>query len=187
MAHTLATVPYASNGTLWAVDDGVLQRLKHYRGFLNLYGLSVLDVGQASYISSMLGISNHTCETDFNWDVRSYGDPYDVVTCFEVLEHVMNPALFLSSLICLMKPHGALYLSTPLAPPLSSLVWRGHFTEYRMDALNTLFDYVGLKVRRVEVFRSLPFSHALTGIRPFIRWAWAFKTVLFELTVGGTQ
>lgn len=46
-------------------------------------------------------------------DVSQHCLTYDVVTCFNVLEHVADPQLFLSALIKRMKPAGHLVLSTP--------------------------------------------------------------------------
>jgi hypothetical protein len=170
-------IPYSDSEPSQASDEGALVRLEHYRKFCDLSG-RVLDIGQPSFVSRSLGVCQNLEDADFNWGVDSCVFP-SAVTCFEVLEHIMNPALFLEGI----KSMGAkrVYLSTPLCPPLTAWIWRGHFTEYRLEALLTLFEYVGLEVVRYEVFRTLPFKHALTGIRPFIRWAFAYKTILFEL------
>lgn len=153
-------------------------RLKHYREFCELSG-KVLDIGPPSFVSKSLGITNHTLDSDFNQAVLPNTIHCDAITVFEVLEHVMNPALFLKN-IKAWSCGARIYLSTPLCPPLSRYVWEGHFTEYRLEALLTLFDYVGLRVIRYEVFRSLPISHAFTGIRPAFGW-FMYKTILFEL------
>lgn len=46
-------------------------------------------------------------------DVSQHSLTYDVVTCFNVLEHVVDPRSFLSALIKRMKLGGYLVLSTP--------------------------------------------------------------------------
>jgi 2-polyprenyl-6-hydroxyphenyl methylase/3-demethylubiquinone-9 3-methyltransferase len=38
---------------------------------------------------------------------------FDVVTCMEVIEHVMNPAAFVAELVHHLRPDGLLLLSTP--------------------------------------------------------------------------
>lgn len=44
---------------------------------------------------------------------------YDVVTCMEVIEHVMDPAAFVHELVRHLKPDGLLLLSTPNRTPAS--------------------------------------------------------------------
>ena len=43
---------------------------------------------------------------------RKYKKNYDVVTCLEVLEHVPDPAMLVSTCLKLLKPNGHLFLST---------------------------------------------------------------------------
>lgn len=47
--------------------------------------------------------------------------PFDLITSLEVIEHVTDPALFLSAIARLLKPDGLLILSTPNRTPLSRL------------------------------------------------------------------
>ncbi len=44
---------------------------------------------------------------------------YDLVTCMEVIEHVMDPATFVHELVRHVKPDGLLLLSTPNRTPAS--------------------------------------------------------------------
>lgn len=48
-----------------------------------------------------------------NEDVAQHRRNYDVVTCFNVIEHVVDPSLFLGHLAARVKPGGILVLSTP--------------------------------------------------------------------------
>ena len=43
---------------------------------------------------------------------KKYKKHYDVVTCLEVLEHVPDPAMLVSTCLKLLKPNGHLFLST---------------------------------------------------------------------------
>ena len=43
---------------------------------------------------------------------KKYKKSYDVVTCLEVLEHVPDPAMLVSTCLKLLKPNGHLFLST---------------------------------------------------------------------------
>lgn len=47
--------------------------------------------------------------------------PFDLVTCMEVIEHVDDPAIFLSHLARQVAPGGLLLLSTPNRTPMSRL------------------------------------------------------------------
>jgi 2-polyprenyl-6-hydroxyphenyl methylase/3-demethylubiquinone-9 3-methyltransferase len=48
--------------------------------------------------------------------------PFDLIISLEVIEHVTDPALFLSHVARLLKPEGLLILSTPNRTPLSKLM-----------------------------------------------------------------
>ena len=53
-------------------------------------------------------------------EIASQGlSQYDVVTCMEVIEHVMDPAAFVHELVRHLKPDGLLLLSTPNRTPAS--------------------------------------------------------------------
>lgn len=51
-----------------------------------------------------------------------HDDPFDLITCLEVLEHVTDPVLFIAQIARLLRPDGLLILSTPNRTPLSQLV-----------------------------------------------------------------
>ncbi|MBO9579345.1 MAG: bifunctional 2-polyprenyl-6-hydroxyphenol methylase/3-demethylubiquinol 3-O-methyltransferase UbiG [Sphingobium sp.] len=55
--------------------------------------------------------------------VESLKEPaFDLIASLEVIEHVTDPALFLSHIARLLKPDGLLILSTPNRTPLSKLM-----------------------------------------------------------------
>ena len=66
-------------------------------------------------------------------------ESFDVVTCFEVVEHVPRPRVLLADLRRVLKPNGTLLLSTPnrklrLLPPQRP--WNPeHLREYRLTSL----------------------------------------------------
>lgn len=49
------------------------------------------------------------------------GETFDLVVSFEVIEHVPDPAAFVSSLAAVLAPGGVMVLSTPNRTPLSRL------------------------------------------------------------------
>jgi cyclopropane fatty-acyl-phospholipid synthase-like methyltransferase len=60
---------------------------------------------------------------DVNTLLRSQADKFDVVTAFDIIEHVQNPASFLMELREVLKPGGVLAISSPDT---------GHFLRYLM-------------------------------------------------------
>jgi len=48
-----------------------------------------------------------------NENITQHVMQYDVVTCFNVIEHVVNPKLFLSALVQRVNPGGMLVITTP--------------------------------------------------------------------------
>ncbi len=103
--------------------------------------------------------------------------PYDpsldkslkIITCLEVIEHLMNP------LVCLRKIHerldskGVLFISYPRGP--SFLLPEIHFNEPREDAFYTLITAAGFEIIDHASYRVWDnFKSYFTGFRPmFLR------------------
>lgn len=47
---------------------------------------------------------------------------FDLITCFETIEHLRNPELFLEECHRILKPSGVLIVSTPVPGPSSTLM-----------------------------------------------------------------
>ncbi len=80
---------------------------------------------------------------------------FDLITCFEVMEHVPFPAEIIASIVRFLKPEGVVLFSTVLLPPSFSktgLQWwyasprNGHVSLYSQQALARLFQTHGMKV-----------------------------------------
>lgn len=99
--------------------------------------------------------------------VRKY---YDVVCCFEVLEHLTNHKRFMKYLVALLKDKGRLFLSVPHRP--FTFLWgEFHYCEVAPWRLKRfILEPLGLEVvrmKRIHTFHHL--RYYLTGLRPFMR------------------
>ena len=93
----------------------------------------VLDIGEENELKCLMEEwgdveIDSTFRCDFNKTLRSNGGSYDTVLCFEVMEHLMNPAHFMTLLWAILKKDGVLYLTTPRKSLFRQL--DQHFTEY---------------------------------------------------------
>ena len=94
---------------------------------------------------------------------RSHPSPnYDVVTAFQVLEHVANPLVFTQTLCSLLRPGGILILSAPLHPSPQTALPNyllnfppHHLTWWNPSALNALATTLGLQAVQSA---ALPYS-----------------------------
>lgn len=121
--------------------------------------ISVLDYGGGN------GVLAACLRTHAFTDVTTY-DPFvplhaerpqrqfDLITCFEVLEHSVRPAQTLDEIVALLNPDGLLLFSTLVIPPeITSLGigwWyiaprNGHVTLYSRQSLQTLLSARGLR------------------------------------------
>lgn len=105
---------------------------------------------------------------DFN--ECSFNASYDVVFCFEVIEHLQNPLAFMKQVKKLIHEDGVIYLSTPNRP---KILWSEcHFFEMNPDRITKwIFTPSRLKVIRKK---KLWWTYSnwwfyFTGIRPLLR------------------
>jgi ubiquinone/menaquinone biosynthesis C-methylase UbiE len=77
-------------------------------GFTNLHGLDF-----DAYYPSSLHLRSFK-SADLSWDRMPWNDAsFDIITGWEVIEHLENPPHFLREMHRLLKPEGLLILSTP--------------------------------------------------------------------------
>ncbi|MET0567570.1 MAG: methyltransferase domain-containing protein, partial [Hyphomicrobiaceae bacterium] len=125
---------------------------------------------------------------------------YDVVTAFQVIEHVPDPKAFSRMLVQLLRPGGVLVLCAPLHPsPLTEIpnfllnAPPHHLTWWNRRAMQTLADV--LDVEPLEISELPPSPHAaIVGwmhrfslVRPTLppheryfahRWSWHASVAL---------
>jgi len=147
-------------------------------------GKTIVDCGEdnplKTIIANTLGVYIYSVDWDFNEEhtIVPVLEP-DVILCFEVLEHLYNPLLFLKTLKRMMKIGGVLYLSTPYQRP-QILKAIHHYHEIPTDRLMWLFDAAGLKVEEMtKITIAGKWYNHLHGVRPMLRY-WQ-KTRLYKL------
>ncbi|WP_346331071.1 class I SAM-dependent methyltransferase [Prosthecobacter sp. SYSU 5D2] len=123
-------------------------------------GIRVLDAGsgraQEQFLREELLATGATLETcdfcegpgvDFVADVSNLpmaDNTYDIVLSTQVLEHVMDPQSVVEEMARVLKPGGALFLTTPQSSPLHNLPW--NFFNFTNLGLRLLFDKAGMVV-----------------------------------------
>ncbi len=60
---------------------------------------------------------------------------FDVVACFDVIEHVRNPRQFLDRVARLIRPGGLIMIVTPSLDSLSARILGRHWMEYKVEHL----------------------------------------------------
>jgi len=116
-----------------------------------------IDAGTVRYAQ----IRNGHPRVTFNVaDIQELSHPpdFDVVVCFETIEHLSRPELFLNRLAALLKSEGVLLISTPVsasefnAKPVNQY----HLQEWGCPAFQRLVSSK-FKIRRIHLqYRSIP-------------------------------
>ena len=112
-------------------------------------------------------------------DTENIDGNYDIVTAFEVIEHLFHPLHCLMEVRKSINADGRLYLSMPKNKP-NFLSSPEHFHEMSESSLRALFKQADFKIVRKITFRVHSIWFYLTGIRPFFRYFFD-RRLLFEL------
>ncbi len=171
--------PFDEEFGIWREDSNTIKRAEVYEKFMGKISHPSLDIGSKNFIGSILNIEDNTIDCDFNWSVMAPEIKYKTITCFEVIEHVMNPLAFMVNLKRLLDTDGKIYLSTPVIPFISWYQWSEHFTEYKEKPFDVMLRYAGFRVVSKKVFRPFKWWFYFTGFRPFARLI--MKNVIYEL------
>jgi SAM-dependent methyltransferase len=147
-------------------------RLKVYRKFIGCPPkfINTFDVGLPNYISNGLNIAFCTHQScDFNYEIRGALREFHYVTCFEIINHVMNPLQLMEQIYDLLAPGGTCYISCPV---LWLIPWdhcKYNFSNYKPKKLKVLFEYAGFETVRCEIHNPWPWWWMFYGFRPFLR------------------
>ena len=155
--------------------------------FMKGYPFMTLDIGDRSVMTEKLetlydvGFDNTNIDLDIEDLSTSFAFDYDLITCFEVLEHLFNPLHCLLQMKWVLAPDGRIYISTPRYKP--HFLWGNHFHEMSEKSILALFERAGLRVVRRKTIFIMPWRSLLTGFRPWLRLIFD-RGYLFELVKG---
>ena len=143
-----------------------------------------LDLGDRTPLTDSLeGLFDCPFENSrVDLDIESLSGSFEVVTAFEVVEHLYNPLHALLEVRHLLAGgNGRLFVSMPLRKPLY-LASPDHFHEMSRQSARSLFARAGFMVVRSGEFRIRHPLFYLTGLKPLLR-AMYEKVQIYELAV----
>ena len=140
-----------------------------------------LDIGDRTPLTSDLE-AKFSCKFDStrgDLDELVLEGVYQIITSFEVIEHLFNPLHFLLQCKRVLSKSGILYLSMPTYKP--AFLWsKDHFHEMTQKSFMSLLERSGFEIKRKEVFRVHPFHFYFTGLRPLLRGIFD-RRIIYEL------
>ena len=128
--------------------------------------LAIAQSGQDMFDRAIFDSADCVPDTvDWNYFYLSTHKKYDIVTCFEAMEHLLNPLLFLENLKEYIAKDGLIFISYPYR---NSLFWSDiHFHEYDIARFRYLIKTAGYKILAYKEVRM--YSWHGFGIRPLLR------------------
>jgi 2-polyprenyl-3-methyl-5-hydroxy-6-metoxy-1,4-benzoquinol methylase len=156
-AYTIGTARrgYRALGLSW---DQRNQRVAQERAVICKAPLAEFDIQDVRYLD----------------ECSSLRETFDVVVCFENIEHILNDKKLMIDMTRCLKKNGTLFLTTPnfhFIPvtkldytPISQVEDGGHVRRgYTPEMLTDLCNSAGLKVRRIEYLSGF-FSQKVTAL-----------------------
>ena len=155
-------VPFSGHFTANLARPNNIHRLKIFKAFMGELKGEVLDVGAPNFIGKSLGITDFT-RGDLNKTFRAPKEKYDVITCFEVVNHVMNQLFLLENIHAHLKEGGRLYLSTPKLWLFAFPHGKGNYVELYPRSLRLMLEYAGFKIVREKTCNPWPLKFIFYG------------------------
>ncbi len=126
----------------------------------------------------------------FGDDVAREGT-YDIVTCFEVLEHSRNPLGTLRSILECLKPGGAILFSTNLQPRLVTEDWsyigprNGHVSLFSERSLHVLAHKCDARFLPLNDWLHLMYFATFSSTARLLLNEWKANSVLYNASLRG--
>ena len=121
---------------------------------------------------------------DYNWSLWKPLDLglFKTAYCFEVIEHLTNPLLFLVQLRLFLERDANLFVSWPSGRP--QFLWtNGHFHEYGQERAEEMFRMAGYEVvswRWSPILWKEPWEY-FKGVRPLLRLFFPLRCLMYHL------
>ena len=172
LIENYSLIPFAEPGDKDEVNANKGRRVRIVRAFLgqDLSGTKTLDIGQSNAFGRLLGLKDNTLDTDLNVELVAPDKDYDLILFSEIIEHLFNPGERLKDCYNLLRPGGALIVSTPILFSKWFFQSPHHVTEYTPKRFKRMLEYYGFKTvkyRSMLIWDWWPFM--FTGVRPFLR------------------
>jgi 2-polyprenyl-6-hydroxyphenyl methylase/3-demethylubiquinone-9 3-methyltransferase len=134
--------------------------------------LDIIDYGGGNgRFAEAMGAAGFRCATYDPFNPRFAARPerrFNLVTCFETLEHMPDPAAGAADIAGLLSEAGAVVFATLVQPPNATLGWwyvgprNGHVTLFTREALAILWGRLGFAVASFNDHTHLAFREAAT-------------------------
>ncbi|MCX7920839.1 MAG: class I SAM-dependent methyltransferase [Clostridia bacterium] len=121
------------------------------------YSVYGIDVNTTSIeVAQKKGLKAYACKLE---DVAKNGLPqqFDIITFFNLLEHIDTPLEFLASINKLVKPDGLIIISIPNMERVSRKVWKEiwdipphHLVRYSREGIKKLLEAAGFETVKIE-------------------------------------
>lgn len=129
---------FSKEGNLFDVGCGTGEFLKYLQGIgnWNLYGLEPIE-NAARVAETKLGFP--IIKTMFESSTQFNNEFFDVITMWEVIEHLFDPVAAIEKAANLLKPGGVLVMSTPNLNAIDRLVFGEYWAGYDLPRHLHLF------------------------------------------------
>jgi len=160
----------------WELTIEWLKQFKINKSGLDCGGKSDMTYMLAKQFKIPIGITKHDLDSIYH-DTGFY----DNIFIFEVIEHLLNPLLFMIWVDTNLAKNGSVYLSTPILRPKWMRNKELHFHEFNYNELMYLIDKAGFKIVDEKIINPTRWYFAFTGIRPFLRVLGFDRNILLRL------
>lgn len=149
-----------------------------------------LEFSQNAIDAASPEVRSRIIRTSVNELSGEHEQAYDVITAFDIIEHLERPIEFLRQARRLLRPGGAIVISTPDADhwlrPLMGARWpmlqpMQHLTIFSRASMRVALDAAGFQTEVIETaHKVLSYEYLINQVRPL-------NPVLFSLLTGVTR
>ncbi len=156
-----------------------------------VYGLD-LNPQAIQKSKELYGLDSFFCGTLSNFTAQNPGRRFDVVTSFEVLEHLDDPTDFIDRVRCVLKPDGFVALSVPNRERF--MIRRElydfpphHLTWWNLSALRTLLSSQGFSPIRLAISPFTLRARVIHNLIDSCSWSLNYRARRVKLNTTASQ